>query len=83
MDGNTLWNNFLHTPTCSTKSKNIMKSIKTVFSVIGLGLLLGMAACNSGTTGDGATESMDSTGMDNTQTEMQADTMATDTATTL
>ena len=53
-----------------------MKSIRTAFSIFGLGLLLSLAACNSNKSGEAG--SADSADMDNTQSQMETDTMATD-----
>ena len=52
-----------------------MKSIKIGFSITCLGLLLSIASCNSKNGGDTST---DSSSMDNTQSQMETDTMATD-----
>jgi len=57
-----------------------MKSFKIGFSITCLGLLLSIASCNSNN--NEADTSMDSSGMDNTQSQMDADTMATDSMTT-
>lgn len=55
-----------------------MKSIKIELSITCLGLLLSVASCNSNKNEGGT--SMDSSSMDNTQQQMETDTMATDSA---
>lgn len=55
-----------------------MKSVKVTLSIMSLGLLLSLGACNSNKNSEGG--STDSTSMDNTQTQMESDTMAADSA---
>ncbi|MCE7062157.1 hypothetical protein [Dyadobacter sp. CY343] len=54
-----------------------MKTLVKVVSMVSLSMLLSLAACTSKTNEEGA--GMDSTEMDNTESGMGVDTMATDT----
>jgi len=58
-----------------------MKSIKNASLMIGMGLLLSLAACNSNKGNEGTSATTDSTTMDNTESQMSTDTMSVDSTT--
>lgn len=57
-----------------------MKFSKITFLMIGLGLLLSLAGCNGNKADDGISESMDSSSLDKTQTQMESDSIVADSA---
>ncbi|KAA6432715.1 hypothetical protein FEM33_23630 [Dyadobacter flavalbus] len=58
----------------------MIKRSKILFLLVGAGLLLGQASCNSSKHQDGISESMDSSSLDKTQTQMESDSIVADSA---
>ncbi|GGB77138.1 hypothetical protein [Dyadobacter sediminis] len=56
----------------------MMKLSKILFLLVGAGLLLGQASCNSSKHDDGISESMDSSSLDKTQTQIEPDSIVAD-----